>query len=106
MVVMFDKLSNTISLDRLSPHRDMAIFMASVIAPAITISSHEVYEPVPVLNFSCPATFIPIVMSLDYTADNCNLDLGPSFRFPCVGTNHTCTRRDLDQVETKSLYRG
>ena len=98
LVEMFDKLSDTFSLDNLSPHKDVATFMTSVIAPAITFASREVYDRVPQLNFTCAAGFIPIVMTLDYTADNCNLDLGPSFRFPCIGLNSTCTRRDLEQV--------
>jgi hypothetical protein len=98
MVEMFDKLSNTFSIDRLSPTREMATFMASIINPALTVTSQEIYERFPVLSFSCTPGFIPIVITFDYTADNCDLDLGPSFRFPCAGFNHTCTRNDIQQV--------
>jgi hypothetical protein len=37
------------------------------------------------------------VVSLTYEASNCNLELAPSFRFPCVGTNNTCERTELRQ---------
>lgn len=104
MVEMFDKLFNTFSIDRLSPQRDMATFVTSVVAPAVTIRSQEMYEQFPVLSFTCPSGRIPIVLGMDYVADNCNLDLGPSFRFPCNGTNVSCTRTDIRQVDRRDVH--
>ncbi len=98
IVGMFEKLSDTFSIDRLSPQKDIATFMASIIAPSTPLVSREVYDRVPQLNFTCDPDRIPIVMTLDYTADNCNLDLASSFRFPCTGLTNTCTRQDLEQV--------
>lgn len=107
MVEMFEEISNTFSISRLSPAREMAIFQTSIVKPATTIASHEVYERFPVLNFSCPTNFIPVVLTLDYTADNCDLDLGPSFRFPCPGTTtSSCIRNDMEQVREQGERRG
>lgn len=105
MVEMFDKFSNTFSIDRLSPTKDMAKFIDSIIDPALTVTSQEIYERFPVLSFSCASGFIPIVLTFEYTADNCNLDLGPSFRFPCPGaTTSTCTRTDIEQVGSRTWF--
>ena len=99
MVEMFETLSGTFSIDRLSSAGDISTFMTSAIGPSMTLASQELYERFPVLSFSCAAGFIPIVLTLDYTADNCDLDLGPSFRFPCPGAaTSSCTRNDIEQV--------
>lgn len=97
MVEMFDTISEAVSLKNFSPNEDLSLFYASVVRPATPFATQTSYERFPNLTFTCPVDRIPVVLDLNYKAENCNLDLGSSFRFPCVGSANTCIRTDIQQ---------
>ena len=97
MVEMFESLSEGVSLKNYSPNEDLALFYSNVVRPATPFATQTSYERFPNITFTCPANRIPIVLDLNYKAENCDLDLGAPFRFPCSGTNRTCTRTDIQQ---------
>ena len=94
---MFDTISEAVSLKNFSPNEDLSLFYASVVRPATPFATQTSYERFPNLTFTCPVDRIPVVLDLNYKAENCNLDLGSSFRFPCVGSANTCIRTDIQQ---------
>jgi len=97
MVEMFDTVSEAVSIKNFSPAEDLALFSTDVVRPGTPLATAISYERFPNITFTCPAGRIPIVLSLTYKAENCDFDLGAPFRFPCIGTNNTCTRIDLQQ---------
>ena len=61
MFEMFDKLSGTLSFDRLSPNKAIEDYFQTVIRPQLMSKTLELYDRFPNITFSCLPGFIPIV---------------------------------------------
>ena len=62
MMEMFDNLSNTLSIDRLSSNKEIEDYFQNVIRPQLTLKTLELYDRFPNITFRCLPAFIPICL--------------------------------------------